>query len=126
MKQTILNLWQKNRTLWWTNYGVGIDITYNTEVLKSNFCDYNDACISVRGDITVTAAGATQVTLKSCAQFTKCITKINGPTIDNAEDLDLVITMYNLLEYSSNFSWTTGSLWFYSKDKASNWKPWSF
>ena len=86
------------------NYGVVIDITYNTEVLKSNFCDYNDACISVRGDITVTAAGATQVTFKSCAQFTKCITKIDGTTIDNAEDLDLVITMYNVLEYSSNFS----------------------
>ena len=46
--------------------------------------------------------------------------KINGTTTDHAEDLDLVMPMYNLIEYSSNYSETTGSLWFYSKDKATS------
>ena len=90
------------------------------QVLKSNICDYNDTYILVRGDITITAAGATQVAFKNCAPFTKCITKIDGTTIDDAEDLDLVIPMYNLIEYSSNYSETTGSLWFYSKDEATD------
>ena len=48
----------------------------------------------------------------------KCITEIDGTTIDDAEDLDLVMQMYNLLEYSSKYSNMTGSLWFYSKDEA--------
>ena len=50
---------------------------------------------------------------KNCAPFTKCITTIDVTTIDDAKDLDLVMPMYNLLEYSSNYSETTGSLWFY-------------
>ena len=82
------------------NYNVGNEIIYNTEVLKSNLCDYNNAYILVRGDITVKAAPATQVAFKNCAPFTKCITKIDGTTIDDAKDLDLVMPMYNLIEYS--------------------------
>ena len=51
----------------------------------------------------------------------KCsITKIDGTTIYDAEDLDLVMPMCNLIEYSSNYSGTIGSLWFYSKDEATN------
>ena len=61
---------------------------------------------------------ATGVAFKKCAPFTKCITKIDG--IIDAQDLDLIIPMYNLLKYSSNYSDTTGSLWFYSKDEAEN------
>ena len=80
------------------------EIIYNTEVLKSNLCDYNDAYILVKGDVTVTAVPAIQVSFKNCAPFTKCITKIDGTTIDDAEDLDLVMPMYNLIEYSSTFS----------------------
>ena len=79
------------------------EITYNTEILKSNLYDYNDDYILVTGDITVLAAPATQVAFK-------CITKIDEATIDDAEDLDLVMPMYNLIEYSSNHSATTGSL----------------
>ena len=75
---------------------------------------------AVRGDITVTAAPATQVSYKNCARFTKCITKIDGATIDDAEDLDLIMPMYNLIEYSSDYSETTRSLWFYSNDEATN------
>ena len=75
------------------NYGVGNEIIYNTEVLKLNLCGYNDAYILVKGDITVTAAPATQIAFKKCTPFTKCITKIDQTTIDDVEDLDLVMSM---------------------------------
>ena len=86
------------------------------KVLKSNLYDYNDAFILVRGDISVTASPQTQVSFKNCVPFTKCITKIDGTTVDDAEYLDLLMAMYNLTEYSSNYFGTTGSLWFYSKN----------
>ena len=95
-------------------------IVYNTEVLKSNLCDYNNPYVLVRGKITVTAALETQLSSKNCAKFTKCITKIDGTTIDDAENLDLVMPMYNLIEYSSNYTETTGSLWFYSRKEATD------
>ena len=103
-----------------SNYAAANEITFNTETLKSNLCDYNDSYILVTVDITIVAASATQVAFKNCSPFTKCITKIDGTTIDDAEDLDLVMPMYNLIEYSSNYSETTGSLWFYSKDEATD------
>ena len=74
----------------------------------------------MKGDINVTAAPQIQVAFKDCAPFTKCITKLHETRIDDAEDLDLVMPMYNLIEYSSNYSETTGSLCFYSKDEAIN------
>ena len=82
------------------NYDVGNKIIYNREVLKSNFCDYNDAYILLRGDITAAATPATQESFKNCAAFTKYITKTNGARIDDAEYLDLVMSMYNLIECS--------------------------
>ena len=97
-----------------SNYDATNKINYNTEVLKPNLCDQNDAYILVRGYITVIAAPATQTAFKNCALFAKCITKIDETTIDDAKDLDLVMLMYNLIEYSSNYSETTGSLWFCS------------
>ena len=93
---------------------------YITEVLKSNLCVYNDAYIIVRDNITIIGHQTTEVTFKNCAPFTKYITKIDGTTINHAEDLDLVMIMYNLMEYSSNYSETTESLWFYSKDGATD------
>ena len=102
------------------NYGVGNEINYNTEVLKSNLCDYSDTYILVKGDITVTAAPEAQVAITNCASFTKCIIKIDGATMDDAENLDLVMTIYKVIEYSSNYSETTGNLWFYSKNEAAN------
>ena len=74
-----------------SNYDAINEITYNTEILKSNLCDHKDAYILVRVDITVVAAPAAQVAFKNCAPFTKCITKVDETTIDNAEDLDLVM-----------------------------------
>ena len=65
------------------NYDAGNEIVNITEVLNSNHYDYNDPYISVKGDITVITA---QVSFKNCAPFTSCITKIEGTTIDDAED----------------------------------------
>ena len=101
-----------------SNYAATNKIAYNTEILKSNLCDHNDAYILVTDDITVVAFPATQVAFKNCAPLTKCVTKIDGTTVDDPKDLDLVMSMYNLIEYSSNYSETTGTLWFYSKDGA--------
>ena len=82
------------------NYNVENEIIYNAEILKSNLCDLHDSYILVRGDITVTTVPATQLSFKNCAPFTKCITKIDRTTVDDAEKLDLVMWMYNLIEYS--------------------------
>ena len=102
------------------NYNVGNEITYNTKVLKSNLRDYNDAYILVKGYITVTAAPEIQVAFKICAPFTNYNTKIDGTTIYDPEDLDLVITMYNTIQYSSDYSETITRLWFHSKDETTN------
>ena len=116
MKQVILNLWQENRVFSIDNS----EANYDLEALKSSLCEYNDSYILVRGDITVTAASETQIAFRNCSPFTKCIKKIDGTAIDDAEDLDLVMSVYNIIEYSSKWSQTTGSLWFYSKDEATN------
>ena len=80
------------------NYDVGNEVNYNAEVLKSNLFYYNDAEILVRGDIVTAAHNIpTQVAFKICALFNTCITKIYGTSIDDAEDLDLVMPMYNLI-----------------------------
>ena len=90
----------------------------STEVLKSNLCDYNDANILVRVDITIIRHLAIEVVLKNYALSSKFITNIDAAMTDDAEDLDLILPMYNLIICSSNYSDTAGSLWFYSKDEA--------
>ena len=102
------------------NYDVGNEIIYNTEVLKSNLCDCNDVYILVRGDISVVESPATQVAFENFALITKCITKIDETTIDHAEDLDLIIPMYNLIEYRSSYSDVTVNLWFHSKNEGTD------
>ena len=99
------------------NNDVGTETFYNTEVLKSNLCDYNNAYMLVRGDITVVGNNGTQVSFTNCLPFIKCITKYDGKT---TKDLDLMVLMYNLLEYNFNYFDTIGSLSFYSKDEATN------
>ena len=76
------------------NYDVGNQIIYNVEVLKPNLCDYNDAYILVRDNIMIAGSIATRVAFRRCAPFTKFIIKIHGTTIDDVEDLDLVICSY--------------------------------
>ena len=80
-----------------TNYDGGNETIYNPEVLKYNLCDYNNVYILVRGNLTVIGHNVTQVAFNNCAPFTKCITKIDKTTVDDDEELNLVISMYNLL-----------------------------
>ena len=93
-------------------------------MLRSNLCDFSDAYIVVKGYIAVTAPNNAKrnkrFPFENNAPFINCISKINGVQIDNAEDLDVVMPMYNLLEYSKNYKKTTGSLWNYYRDEPSN------
>ena len=95
-------------------HAVGNETIYNTKVLKSNLCDYSNTYILVRGNVTIIEHQTTKVAFKNCAPFTKCTTKIDGTATDDVKDLDLVMPVYNLIEWSSNDSETTRSLWFYS------------
>ena len=104
---------------------VNSQIKFKTTMLKSSLCDHSDAYILVKGAITVNntaAQGAAanntnkKVIFKNCAPFTNCISEINNAQIDNAKDIDSVMSMYNLIEYSDNYAKTSGSLWQYCKD----------
>ena len=103
------------------------DIKFKTTMLRSNLCDYADAYILVKGTIPITGAGDDDavkrlnernktVIFKNCAPFTKSISRINNKNIDDAQDIDIVMPMYNLIEYSDNYSKTSGSLWQYYKE----------
>ena len=130
------------------DYNVHKEIRIKTSMLRSDLCDFSDAYIVVKGNITVTkktftaddidarnntAANATatntannnafgdkKLVFKNNAPFINCILKINGVKIDNVEDLDVVMPMYNLLEYSKNYQKTTGSLWNYYRHQPSS------
>ena len=102
-------------------YNVNSQIKFKTTMLKSSLCDYSDAYILVKGKITITGAGADAaarqaderykgVTFKSCAPFTNCISEINNTQVDKAKDIDIVMPVYNLIEYSDNYAKTKGSL----------------
>ena len=130
------------------NYNVNKEIRIKTSMLRSDLCDFGDAYIVVKGNITVTkktftaddidapnktaatvtttntannnAFGDKKLVFKSNAPFINCISKINGVKIDNAEELDIVMPKYNLLEYSKNYKKTTSSLWNYYRDEPSS------
>ena len=98
-------------------------------MLRSDLCDYADAYILVNGTIKVTAAaGANNIRdkknrkliLKNNAPFVLCITRINGELIEDADGLDIVMPMYNLLEYSKTYRKTIGSLYNYYRDELTN------
>ena len=106
-------------------YNVNSQIKFKTTMLKSSLCDYSDAYILVKGIISVNktaAQGAAanntnrKIIFKNCTPFTNCISEINNTQIDNAKDIDIVMPMYNLIEYSDNYAKTTGNLWQYCKD----------
>ena len=109
-------------------YYVNSQIKFKTTMLKSSLCDYSDAYIFVKGKITITGEGddaaARQaverdkgLAFKNCAPFTNCVNEINNTQIDNAKDIDIVMSMYNLIEYSANYSKTSESLWQYYRDE---------
>ena len=113
-------------------YNENKSIRFKTPMLRSNLCDYSDAYILVKGTITVTAAGVNNnannirdkrnipLILKNNTPFVSCITRINGELIEDADDLDIVMSMYNLLEYSKNYRKTIGSLYSYYKYELSD------
>ena len=95
-------------------YHTNSDIRFKSTIPNSSLCDYSDAYILVKGRITVTGArddaAARQtdeknkrIIFKNCAPFLNCKTGINNIEIDNAKDIDIVIPMYNLIEYSDNY-----------------------
>ena len=107
------------------SYSGNSDIRFTTTMLRSNLCDYADAYVLVKGTITLadtSAVGAAanntnkKVIFKNCAPFTNCISEINNTQVDNAKDIDIVMPMYNVIEYSGNYLKTCGSLWQYFKD----------
>ena len=118
-------------------YSTSNYIRFQTTMLKCSLSDYSDAYILVKGTITITGnagppAGRTDAQLlaarqadernktlvfTNCAPFTNCKSKINNTEIYNAKDIDIVMPMYKLIEYSHNYSKTSGSLWQYYRDK---------
>ena len=125
---------QKFRTRNWVEinddirgaYSPNKQIRFKTSMLRSSLCDYSDVYILVKGNITVnntaTAGGAAandinkKLIFKNCSPFTSCISKINNTQIDNAEHIDKVMPMHNLIEYSDNYSKIFGSLWQFFKE----------
>ena len=113
-------------------YNENKSIRFKTPMLRSSLCDYSDAYILVKGTIMITAPGDDNgannirdkrnrpVILKNNAPFVSCITRINGELIEDSDDLDIVMPMYNILEYSKNYRKAIGSLYNYYRDELTN------
>ena len=110
-------------------HNVNKDIRFKTALLNSSLCDYSDAYILVKETITITGADDAVkradnknngVIFKNCVPFSNCKSEINNTEIDNAKDIDKVMSMQNLIEYSVIFSKTSGRLWQYYRDKPNN------
>ena len=99
------------------NYSEDEEIKFLTRSIESSLCNYSDAYISVTGDIRATPNSATQVIFKNCAPFEKCRTEINETFVDEADIINITMPMYNLIEYSDNYSDTSGSLWNFKRDE---------
>ena len=112
------------------NYSTDNEIRFLTRSIESSHCDYSDAYILVTGNITVTRTiagdpvqrkqplnAATQVVFKNCAPFKNCRTEINDTFVDYADFINITMPMYNLIEYSDNYSDTSGSLWQFKRDE---------
>ena len=94
-------------------------IKFETKVIKPNLCDYLDACILATGDIKVAGVAAnTNVSFKNCASFTSCVTHINDEHVKIAENLDIIMSMYNLIEYSDNYADSSGRLYQFKRDES--------
>ena len=109
-------------------YKVDSQMKFKATMLKSSLCDYSDAYIFVKEKIRITGRGADAnarqtderdkgIAFKNCVPFINCISEISNTQIDNAKDIDIVMPMYNLIEYSDNYSKTSGSLWKYYRDE---------
>ena len=104
------------------SYNTGSDIKFKTTMLRSNLCDYADAYMLVIGTVTITGSEDDDAAKRLyerkkgiifiiCAPFTKYRSRINDTDINHAQDIDIVMPIHNLIEYSDNYSKTSGSLW---------------
>ena len=103
-------------------YGEGHEndstIKFETKVIKPNLCDYSEVYILVTGDITAERGDAnTKATFKNCDPFIRCVAYINDEHIKTAANLDIIMPMYNLIEYGDNYADSSGSLYQFKKDK---------
>ena len=119
-KWNIIN--DENNTYYGLNKDIGENnpdtIKYDTRVLKPNLRDYAEGYVLVDGTIrAANAVNATRLALKNCAPFTKCILEINDEHVDTAENLDIVMLMYDLIEYSDNYQDLSGTLYQYKRDE---------
>ena len=112
----------ENNTNYGVNKNIGADnpdtIKYDTRVLKSNLYNYAEAYILI--DCTIRGTGGnnnSRLALKNCALFTKCNLEINDEHVDTAENVDIVMPMYNLIEYSDNYEDTLATLYQYKRDE---------
>ena len=95
-------------------------------MIRSNLVDYSDAYIPAKGTIRVPNTGTAaaldninkKVIFQNCASFTNCISEINNTKVDDAHNIDVVMTMFNFIEYIDNYSNTSGSLRKYYRDKS--------
>ena len=99
-------------------------MNFKIAMQRSDLCNFSDAYIVVNGYVAVTNLGDSKRNksgaFKNNVPFINSISKVNGVQIDNAEDIDVVIPMYNFLEYSKNYKKTAGSLWNFYRDEPSN------
>ena len=110
-------------------YSVNRQINFKASMLRSSLWHCSDAYILAKGNVSANNTAAAdadanntnkKVIFKNCAPSTDCISKINNTYIDNAQDIDIVMPTYNLIEYSENHSKTSGRLWQYYKDDPSD------
>ena len=118
----ITKKWIEVQSQFGNTYNTSKPIRFKTLMLRSDLCDYSDAYVWLKGTMTVTnpnnnANFDRRLTLKNNAPFISCVSKINGELVENAEDLDIVMPMYNLLEYSKNYEKASGSLFNYYRDE---------
>ena len=118
----ITKKWIEVQSQYRNTYNTSKPIWFKTSMLRSDLCNYSDAYVWVKGTITVTDPNKNanfdrRLALKNNAPFISCVSKINGELVENAEDLDIVMPMYNLLEYSKNYEKTSGSLFNYYRDE---------
>ena len=92
-----------------------------TKSIESSLCDYSDAYILITGNINVTGGDSnTKVVFKNCAPFEKCCTVIDDTLADEANFINITMPMYNLIEYSDNYSDTSERLWNFKRDEIIN------
>ena len=100
------------------NYSTDGEIKFMTRSIESSLCDYSDSNMLVTGNITVTGGNDnTKAAFKNCTPFEKCGTEINENFVDDAQHINIAMPMCNLIEYSDNYSDTSGILWQFKRDE---------